>query len=65
MPENGFVSAKVYDLLGREVATVFEGVQTAGVHDLVFDASGLTSGIYLYKVQSGGMSVVGRMMLLR
>jgi hypothetical protein len=40
-------------------------VQAAGTHTVRFDASNLPSGVYLYKLQSGGMSNVGRMMLLK
>ena len=65
LPENAFVSAMVYDLLGREVAILFEGMQVAGVHDLVFDASRMTSGVYLYKVQSGDMSIMRQMLLVK
>ena len=65
LPEQGFVTAKVYNLLGQEVATLFEGVQVAGIHELVFDASRLTSGIYLYRIQANGVHTVRQMVLLK
>ncbi len=51
-----FVSLKVYDLLGREIATIVNEEKPAGNYEVSFDAANLTSGIYLYKIQSGDPS---------
>jgi serine protease len=50
------VSLKVYDLLGREVATLVDETKTSGIYDAHFNASGLASGMYLYRIIVGGTS---------
>ncbi len=54
LPKVSYVVLKIYDILGKEVATLVNGMQDAGYKQVVFDASstagGLTSGIYLYKL---------------
>ncbi len=50
---SSFTSLKVFDVLGREVATLVEGELNAGEHLVVFDAKGLASGVYFYKIQAG------------
>jgi hypothetical protein len=52
LPVIGYVSLKVYDLPGREVATLFEGVRQPGNYETTFDASGLKSGMYFYRLQT-------------
>lgn len=46
-----FVTLKVYDMLGREVATLVNEAKSAGEYEVEFDASGLSSGIYFYRIQ--------------
>lgn len=53
VPSAGKVSVKVYDMLGSEVATVFEGQQNAGKQSVSWNSSDLASGMYLYTVTSG------------
>ncbi|HDQ46328.1 MAG TPA: T9SS type A sorting domain-containing protein, partial [bacterium] len=50
MPERGPVSLTVYDCLGREVAVLFDGEKGAGTYEVLFDASGLSSGLYYYRI---------------
>jgi Secretion system C-terminal sorting domain len=64
-PKNGIVTAKVYNLLGQEIATLFAGYQNAGVHSLTFDASNLCSGIYLYRIQAGNVVETKRMVVMK
>ena len=59
------VSLKVYDLLGREVATLINEEKPAGSYEVTFDASGLSSGIYFYKIQAGGFAETKKMILLK
>jgi len=61
----GFVSLKVYDILGREVAAPVNEERDAGIYNMTFDASGLTSGVYFYRLESGGFSSTMKMILLR
>ncbi len=63
--EAGFVTLKVYNLLGQEVATLLEGSVSSGYHSLVFDASLLSSGMYLYQIQFGDNIQSKRMMLIK
>jgi hypothetical protein len=59
------VKLKVYDILGREVATLVNKSQKAGNYEVKFDASSLTSGIYFYKLQSGSFVESMKMLLLK
>jgi hypothetical protein len=55
----------VYDVLGREVATLVNGVQEPGDHRVLFDASNLPSGVYLYRLQAGNHFDQKKMLLLK
>ncbi len=61
----GFVSLKVFDLLGREVATLVNQEMQPGSYDRVFDGSGLASGVYLYRLQAGSFVQTRKLLLLR
>ena len=63
LPRASAVTLEVYDVLGRTVATLAEGLRPAGQHTARFDASGLPSGIYLYRLRAGAV-VRTRTMLL-
>lgn len=65
LPENGFVSLIVYDLLGDEVATIIKQQQVAGSYTVSFNAENLTSGVYFYQLKSGNFLQVKKMLLLR
>lgn len=54
------VRLTVYDLLGREVTTLVDGMQAAGIHTVTFNAAGLSSGTYLYRLNAGGFRRAGR-----
>jgi uncharacterized lipoprotein YddW (UPF0748 family) len=55
----------VYDIMGREIAVLAQGVYPAGRHEVVFDASGLASGVYIYTLETGGQRFTKRMTLLK
>jgi hypothetical protein len=59
------VSLKVYDELGREVATLVEARQAAGAYQVHFNAAGLASGIYIYRLQVGAFAESRKMMLIK
>jgi hypothetical protein len=65
LPSTGDVRLTVYDVLGREAAVLVEGVREAGVHDVQFDAAGLSSGVYFYRLQAGDVVQTRRLQLLR
>lgn len=60
-----YVTLKIYDLLGKEVASLVNERQSAGIHSVNFKGSSLTSGTYIYKLTAGGISETKRMMLLK
>jgi hypothetical protein len=65
VPVAGNVQLTVYDVLGREVATLVNETEPAGIHEVRFDAVGLASGVYLYRMQAGGFVQTRSMMLMR
>jgi hypothetical protein len=66
VPENGYASLKVYNMLGQEVATLFSGMATAGHYiPATFNASRLASGIYFARLQYNGKSLVQRMLMTK
>ena len=66
LPEQAQVNLTVYDMLGQQVATLLSGqVQSAGSHSVNFDASNLSSGMYIYRLQAGSQSITRKMILLK
>jgi hypothetical protein len=65
IPSDNLAQIKVYNVLGMEVATLLNEYRQAGTHNLEFNASNLSSGIYFYKVVSGNYSETKKMILLR
>jgi subtilisin family serine protease len=65
LPEAATVRLVVYDLLGREVARLVEGVQQAGYHAVAFDGARLASGVYLYRLEAGTFVQTRRMTLVK
>ncbi|MDP2301353.1 MAG: T9SS type A sorting domain-containing protein [Ignavibacteria bacterium] len=63
--QSSIINLKVYDVLGNEVATLVNEEKPAGVYEVNFDASKLSSGIYLYKLQAGSFVQTKKMMLLK
>ena len=65
MGETGAASLKVYDLSGREVATLVNGNVERGEHSVAFDASNLSSGVYFYTLQVAGSAETHKMVLMK
>jgi uncharacterized delta-60 repeat protein len=65
LPEACKIKLAVYDVSGRQVATLVDGWRNAGIHDVVFDASHLASGIYLARLETGGTIATQKLILLK
>lgn len=65
LPESSVVRLEVYNLMGRRVATLVQGVVEAGRHEASWDATNMASGIYLYRLNAGGFEALGRMVLMK
>jgi parallel beta-helix repeat protein len=65
LPQADNVTLKVYDIVGREIATLVSGYATEGKHSVTFDASRLSSGMYFYKFQAGKTNIIKKMLLLK
>jgi hypothetical protein len=63
--ETGAASLKVYDMSGREVATLVNGLRAVGEHSVVFDASALASGVYFYILETATFSQTQKMLLVK
>ncbi|MBE2219092.1 MAG: T9SS type A sorting domain-containing protein [Ignavibacteria bacterium] len=65
MPENGYASLKVFNVLGKEVKTLVDGNQQKGTYNVFFDASNLPSGIYFYTLNTGKFTETKKMILVK
>ena len=65
LADAGLATLRVYDVLGRQVATLVDENLSAGTHRAQFDAVNLTSGMYIYKLQANGVELTNKMMLVK
>lgn len=65
IPVDAFVTLKVYNLIGQEVATLVDEVKPAGNYDIKFNASDLSSGVYFYRIDTGNFTSVKKLTLLK
>ena len=65
MLKYGFVSLKVYNTSGKEVANLVNETRSAGYYSVSFNASALSSGIYYYRLESNGISKTMKMALIK
>jgi len=65
IPVDGNVSLKIYDLLGNEVYTLIDEQKPAGSHEVEFNASSLSSGVYYYQIKSGEFLATKKLMLMK
>ncbi|MBK7255785.1 MAG: T9SS type A sorting domain-containing protein [Ignavibacteria bacterium] len=61
----GFVSLKIYDVLGKEVAVIVNNNVNPGTYKYNFDGSNLVSGVYFYRLEAGDFTDVKRMVLVK
>jgi hypothetical protein len=61
----GFVTIKIYDILGREVNTIVNELRDAGTYEVMLDASRFASGVYFYTINSGSFTDTKKMLLVK
>ncbi|MBK7228525.1 MAG: T9SS type A sorting domain-containing protein [Ignavibacteriales bacterium] len=64
-PVNGHQTLKVYDILGNEIITLVDEYKSAGKYEVNFNASSLSSGVYLYKLQAGSFVATKKMIIIK
>lgn len=65
IPENSFVTLSVYNMLGQEVAKLVNDYNEAGIHNVTFDGTNLSSGIYLYRINTSDYTEIKKMILTK
>lgn len=65
IPQNGLVTLKTFDVLGKEVSTLVNEEKSPGYYSVNFNGAGLSSGIYFYQLQSGNLIITKKMILLK
>jgi hypothetical protein len=65
LPEAAYVAITIYNMLGQRVTMLVDEQQSAGFHQVKFDASGIASGIYFYRMQAGTYTATKKLLLLR
>lgn len=65
IPQQSYVTLKIYDILGREVATLVSGTLPAGSYNKIWDASNFPSGVYIYQLRSDNNVLVKKMSLIK
>jgi hypothetical protein len=65
LPSSGQVLLEVYNMLGSKVATLVNGVRSAGYHEVTFDGAGLASGIYFYRLATDNTVLLKKMALVK
>jgi hypothetical protein len=65
LAEQSQVTLKVYNILGKEIATLVNDVKGAGVHEVSFNGTGLSSGVYFYTLQTGKFTETRKMILMK
>ena len=63
LPVAGYAKGVVYDILGREVATLLKSDMPAGNHEVKFDATGFASGVYIFRLEAGRYSSAIKMVV--
>jgi len=63
--KTGYIRLTVFDLLGREISVITEGMVKPGTYDFLFDAGDLPAGVYFYKLSSGNFSDIRKMIILK
>jgi hypothetical protein len=65
LPQSGMVTLNVYDITGRFITTLVDGVKGVGTHSVQFEGSSLSSGMYVYTLETDGYRQTRQMMLVK
>jgi len=65
LPEAAFTSIKIYDVVGNEVAVAVNEMKTAGTHQVTYNATSFSSGVYYYTIQAGSFMETRKMILMK
>jgi hypothetical protein len=65
VPKESYITLKVYDLLGKEVAIVAQGTKEAGEYSVVWNADNVPSGVYFFRLQAGTFVQTNKMVLMK
>ncbi|MCH8170586.1 MAG: T9SS type A sorting domain-containing protein [Bacteroidetes bacterium] len=65
IPKASFVTLTIYDVLGKEVKTLVNKFQSVGKYNVTFNASNLSSGVYIYSIKAGNFSVSKKLVLMK
>jgi hypothetical protein len=66
LPEASLVSLRVYNIIGQEIKTLISNeFRDAGIHQVTFDASKLANGVYLYRIETAGVTITKKMTLMK
>ncbi|MCB2199543.1 T9SS type A sorting domain-containing protein [bacterium] len=65
IPQSGFAKVSVFDLLGRQVATLLDAPVSAGQHQIQFNGASIPSGVYFYRLEAVGMTDTRKMLLVK
>jgi hypothetical protein len=65
VPQTSYIRLKVYNLLGQEVTTLFEGLRQQGNYTTTFDGSGLSTGVYVYRMIAANFVDTKKTVLLK
>ncbi|HKJ81731.1 MAG TPA: T9SS type A sorting domain-containing protein [Ignavibacteriaceae bacterium] len=65
VPKDSHVSLKVYDILGREVATLIDGFKSQGRYNVTFNAGNLASGVYIYQLRADDFVANKKLILMK
>ena len=65
LPQSSLVRLEVFDMIGRKVATLIDEVIPSGINTVPFNANGLSSGTYIYRINTGNLIITKKMMLIK
>ena len=65
LPEAGYVSVKIYNIVGQEIATLAQGTMEANTYTFSWDGSNVSSGVYIVRAEGAGQVATQKLMLVK